>query len=464
MCDYLREHLHKGFIVPSKAPFASPVLFAKKPGGGWRFCVDYCLLNSKTKLDRMPLPLINETLDRLSRARIFTKLDIRQAFHRIRMHPDSEDLTTFRTRYGCFKYRVVPFGLTNGPAAFQRFINNILMDLLDECCTAYIDDIIIYSEDPLMHEIHVQKVMKRLMDAGLYADIKKSEFFVTKTKYLGFIISTDGISVDPEKIAAIVSWKEPNTVKGVQSFLGFCNFYRRFVRNFGQVACPLTNLTRKDTKWHWGRKEQEAFNKLKKALISAPVLAYFNPLANTKVETDASDGVVAGVMSQEGPDGLYHPVAYLSVGMNEHEMRYEIYDKEMLAVVTALREWKSELQSLQKEFLVVTDHKALEYFSTKRELNDRQIRWLDTLSELHFKITYRPGRENHLADALSRKSEDLKTQKALKEASKTATLIKPESIVTTVEIGLNALEVRPYGFELVDLILTANKDLELTAP
>src|SRR6516164_10580420 len=134
----------------------------------------------------MPLPLINKTLDQLSRVQIFTKLDIRQAFHRIQMHPDSEDLTTFRTRYSCFKYRVVPFGLTNGPAAFQRFINNILMDLLDECCTAYIDDIIIYSEDPLMHEIHFQKMMKRLMDAGLYADIKKSEFFVTKTKYLGF--------------------------------------------------------------------------------------------------------------------------------------------------------------------------------------------------------------------------------------------------------------------------------------
>ena len=133
--------------------------------------------------------------------------------------------------------------MTNRPVAFQQFINNILLDLLDECCTAYIDDIIIYSEDLIIHKFHVQKVIKRLMDTGLYADIKKSEFFMTKTKYLGFIISTDGVAVDPEKIVVISSWKEPDTVKGIQSFLRFCNFYHRFVQNFGQIAHPLMNLT-----------------------------------------------------------------------------------------------------------------------------------------------------------------------------------------------------------------------------
>jgi hypothetical protein len=157
--SYLEEHLHKGFIVPSSAPFASPILFAKKPGGGWRFCVDYRRLNAITKKDRYPIPLIEETLARLARAKIFTKLDIRQAFYRIRLDEEAEDLTTFRTRYGSYKYKVLPFGLCNGPASFQRYINDVLFEYLDDFCTAYMDDILIYSEDPLEHEAHVSKVL-----------------------------------------------------------------------------------------------------------------------------------------------------------------------------------------------------------------------------------------------------------------------------------------------------------------
>jgi hypothetical protein len=156
---YLQEHLQKGFIVPSDAPFTAPVLFAKKPGGGWRFCVDFRKLNAITKKDRYPLPLIEEMLTRLLRAKIFTKLDVRQAFYRIRLKEEVEELTTFRTRYGLYKYRVVPFGLCNGPVSFQRFINSVLFDYLDDFCTAYMDDILIYSDDPLEHEVHVKKVL-----------------------------------------------------------------------------------------------------------------------------------------------------------------------------------------------------------------------------------------------------------------------------------------------------------------
>ena len=191
MRDYLASNLAKGFIVSSKAPFASPVLFARKGDGSLRFCVDYRKLNALTKKNRYPLPLIDETLARLSRAKIFTKLDIRQAFHRIRMDPASEELTAFRTRYGLFQYKVMPFGLTNGPATFQSLINDALRDLLDVTCTAYLDDILIYSEDELQHETHVKEVIERLHKAGLQADIKKCEFGVKRTKYLGFIISTD---------------------------------------------------------------------------------------------------------------------------------------------------------------------------------------------------------------------------------------------------------------------------------
>jgi hypothetical protein len=215
MRDYLTDNLAKGFVVSSKAPFSSPVLFARKANGGLRFCVDYRKLNALTKKNRYPLPLIDETLARLSKAKIFTKLDIRQAFHRIRMSPESEELTAFRTRYGLFQYKVLPFGLTNGPATFQGYINDVLRDLLDVICTAYLDDILIYSTDELEHEAHVKQVVDRLRATGLQADIQKCEFSVTKTKYLGFIVSTEGIQVDQDKVKVIADWPQPRTVRGV---------------------------------------------------------------------------------------------------------------------------------------------------------------------------------------------------------------------------------------------------------
>src|SRR6266480_6412625 len=194
---------HNNNTTAQRTAQQSPVLFAKKPGGGWRFCVDYRKLNSITKKDQYPIPLIEETLARLSKARIFTKLDVRYAFNRIRLKEDIEDLTTFCTHYGSYKYRVMPFGLCNGPASFQRFINSVLFDYIDDFCTAYINDILIYSEDPLEHKAHVCKVLDRLRQASLPVDIKKSEFSVTSTKYLGFIISTEGITIDPDKVAII---------------------------------------------------------------------------------------------------------------------------------------------------------------------------------------------------------------------------------------------------------------------
>jgi Reverse transcriptase (RNA-dependent DNA polymerase) len=206
----------------------------------WRgvICVDYRKLNAITKKDKYPLPLVEETLTRLARARVFTKLDVRQAFYRIRMKDSVKDLTTFRTRYGTYRYKVLPFGLCNEPASFQRYINNALFDYLDDFCAAYVDDILIYSEDPLEHGIHVKKVLQRLSETGLQADIKKSQFFTTETKFLGYIITANGVRMDPEKAAAIKDWKPPTTLKGVQLFLGFCNFYRQFLKDCGRVVPP----------------------------------------------------------------------------------------------------------------------------------------------------------------------------------------------------------------------------------
>jgi hypothetical protein len=346
---------------------------ARKPGGGLRFCVDYRKLNAVTKKDRYPLPLVDELMERLSQAKIFTKLDIRQGFHRIRMSPESEDLTTFRTRYGAYKYRVMPFGLTNGPATFQRFVNETFMDYLDDFLTAFIDDLLIYSNNKLEHEEHVKKVLTRLREAGLQASISKCEFHVTRTKYLGFIVTTEGIEVDPEKTAVIAKWERPLTVKGVQSFLGFCNFYRRFIKDYSRIAKPLTRLTRVDVSFRWDADCQSAFDELKRRLTSAPILRHYRPDLPTRIETDASDEVVAGVLSQQ-EEGNWHPVAYYSKTMSSPEQNYEIHDKEMLAIIRALEEWRAELEGLQRKerFDILTDHKALEYFMTTKKLNARQ--------------------------------------------------------------------------------------------
>jgi hypothetical protein len=274
---YLVDNLNKGFIVNSSSPFASLVLFVKKANRSLRFCVDYRKLNSLTRNDPYPIPRIDELISRVSKAKVFTKLDIRQAFHRIRMAPDSEEYTTFRTRYGAYKCKVLPFGLCNGPATFQRYMNDVLIDYLDEFCIAYLDDILIYSEDPLEHEEHVRKVLIRLRDAGLQADIKKSEFSVERTKYLGYILTTHGLEIDPDKVEPLWNWIRPNTVTGVKSYLGFCGFYRQFVRNFGLIAKPLSTITRPSEPFIWTDECTEAFETLRNRLLELATLYHFDP-------------------------------------------------------------------------------------------------------------------------------------------------------------------------------------------
>jgi len=420
-----------------------------------------------TRKDRYPLPLLDETLARISKAKIFTKLDIRQAFHRIRIDPASEDLTTFRTRYGCYKYKVVPFGLTNGPATYQRYMNDVLFDYLDDFCTAYLDDVIIYSENELEHEEHVRKVIQRLRQAGLQGDIKKSEFSVKQTKFLGFIISTDGIKADPEKTFVIDQWEPPRTVKGVQSFLGFCGFYRRFIKDYGRIAKPLNHLTRKDQPFKFDLACKRAFKELKRRLVSAPVLAHFDPQLPLRVETDASDGVVGSAFSQKHSDGEWHPVAFFSKTMEDAELNYPIHDKEMLAIILSLQHWRAELQGTPQTVEVLSDHKALEYFMTTKALTARQARWAEVLSQYNFRIMYKPGKSNHV-DALTCWEQDSDALQLAKSSLRMQILLKPEHIDPRIQLELVtdqavcAIELEA-GFDLVDNLLRANRTSESLA-
>ena len=404
---YLDENLAKGFIRASRSHAASPVMFVKKPGGGLRFCVDYRALNAITIKDRYPLPLIAETLHQLIKAKIFTKIDIIAAFNMLRIREGDEELTAFRTRFGLFESLVLPFGLCNGPASFQHFINDTLHEYLADFCTAYLDDILIYSDNELEHEVHVKKILSRLRDAGLQADITKCKFHVTEIAYLGMIVTTEGIKMDPAKVETVVNWPNLVNVKDVQSFLGFANFYRRFVYGFSDIAGPLTNLTKKETEFLWTDKCQLAFEMLKKAFTSDVILRHFDPDRPIIVETDASDYVSGGILSQYDDDGILHPVAYFSKKHNPAECNYEIYDKELMAIVRCFEEWRPELEGSAFPISVISDHKNLEYFASTKQLSRRQARWSEFLSRFDFKIVYRPGKAGGKPDALTRRSGDL---------------------------------------------------------
>ncbi|MDI6015458.1 reverse transcriptase domain-containing protein [Escherichia coli] len=426
----LTELLDKGFIRVSNSPAAAPVLFAKKPGGGLRFCVDYRGLNKITRKDRYPLPLINETLQRISRAKWYTKLDIVAAFYHIRIAEGSEWMTAFRTRYGLYEWLVTPFGLANAPSTFQRYVNWALREFLDEFVSAYMDDILIFTEGTLDdHRKQVRKVLQKLREAGLTADINKSDFEVTTTKYLGFIIDAkEGIKMDPEKVKAITEWQAPTTVKGVRGFLGFANFYRRFIKDFSKIASPLTDLTKKDIPFRWTAEAQQAFETLKEMFIAEPTLLQFDADRETVVETDSSGYVVGGTLMQYDDKGLLRPCAFFSKRNSPAECNYEIYDKELLAVIRCLEEWEAELLAV-RSFKILTDHRNLEYFLTVRRLSERQMRWAELLSRFNFKMVYRPGILNSMADALSRREQDLPRDQADERlASREVKLLKDEWI------------------------------------
>jgi hypothetical protein len=225
-----------------------------------------------TVKDHRPLPLIGEALDRLANAKIYTKLDIKDAYHNLWIAEGDEWKMAFWTKYGLYEYLVMPFGLTNAPASFQRSMNEILSDYLDVFCIAYLDDILIYSDNLEQHRRHVKMILRMVEEVGLTLKASKCEFHTNKTEYLGYIISPTGIEIDPDTVRAVAEWKEPTNVKGVQSFLGFANFYRRFIRDFSKITAPLTRLVRKDTPWGWRNDAQVAFEELKRGMLSEPIL------------------------------------------------------------------------------------------------------------------------------------------------------------------------------------------------
>ncbi|CAO3619736.1 unnamed protein product [Cunninghamella blakesleeana] len=428
--EYLDENLEKGFIKPSKSPAGAPILFVKKKDGSLRLCVDYRSLNKITIKNRYPLPLITEMIDRLKDATVFSKIDLRGAYNLVRIKPGDEWKTAFRTRYGHFEYNVMPFGLSNAPAVFQHMINDIFKDMLDRFVIAYLDDILVYSPNQETHDQHVYQVLERLKEYKLYAKLEKCSFDQQEVEFLGHVISPTGIGMDYNKIKSIQEWKPPTSVKELQVFLGFANYYRKFIKNYSKITVPLTKLLSKEKPvWEWTSESQSSFDKLKQLFCSAPILRHANITKSFILETDASDFAIGAVLSQYCEDNLLHPVAYYSRKLKPAEINYEIYDKELLAIIDAFNNWRHLLIATATPIKVYSDHKNLVYFTTTKRLNRRQVRWSLFLADFNFEITYRSGSKQGKPDALSRQPEMRLKEGDSEYEIQQQTLLKPHQFI-----------------------------------
>lgn len=421
---YLAEYLQRGWIRRSRSPAGAPILFAKKKDASLRLCVDYRGLNKITIKNRHPLPLISESLERLAQAKFYTKLDVREAYHRIRIKEGDEWKTAFRTRYGHFEYTVMPFGLTNAPAQFQAYMNKALIGLVDVTCIVFLDDILVFSKTEEEHVGHVKEVLSRLREADLFVHLDKCEWHSRRTEYLGYIISPEGVSMDLARVKTIQEWPVPRTVRDIRVFIGFMNYYRRFIAGFSRLALPLTKLTQKAPnsarKGHAMRREEsqplhlddkslKSFQDLKDSFIDVPILAHFESDRPTRVEVDASGGAISGILSQlvprEGHPPQWRPIDFFSKKLIQAEYNYDVHDQELLAIVKSLEHWRRYLDSTF--FEVLTDHQNLKWFMETKVLNHRQVRAYLVLSRFDFIIKHRSGATNP-ADGPSRRPDYMK--------------------------------------------------------
>ena len=430
--EFVEEHLTSGRIRPSKSPFAAPFFFVKKKCGSLRPVQDYRRLNDMTIKNRYPLPLVSELMDKLKGSRYFTKIDIRWGFNNIRIKEGDEHKAAFITNRGLFEPLVMFFGLTNSPATFQAMMNDIFRDLISAGhVIIYMDDILIFTDDIATHRLITRQVLQILLDNNLSLKLEKCVFEVEEVEYLGVIIAHGTMRMDPKKIEAVASWPTPRNKKDVQQFLGFVNFYRRFVRNFARLATPLNRLCG-SSPWVWSSTEQEAFLALRKAATEGPVLSLPIDDAPFRVEADSSGYATGAVLSQL-QDNHWRPIAYYSKGLNDVERNYDIHDRELLSIMRALADWRRYLHGSTTPFEIYTDHKNLQYFMTNQKLNRRQARWSLELAEFNFTLIHKPGTSMICADALSRRPDHDKGE----NDNIDMTLLKPEHI-RRVEVSYEA--------------------------
>ena len=400
--QYAKELIEKKLIEPSSSPWGAPVLFVpKKRGEGWkglRLCIDYRMLNKQTIRNSFPIPRIDDLVDQLGQAKVFSSLDLTASYWQCRLSDEDKPKTAFRTPWGLFQWKVCPMGLSNSPARFQSVMNRIFQPLLNKCVTVYLDDILIFSRTAEEHIHHLRQVFDILRQNQFVVSKEKSQFNLPEVHYLGHIVGREGLKVDSKKVQAVQDWPQPQTVTQVRSFLGFVNYFRRFVDHFADKARPLNELLKgakkKQARVVWTKECQTAFEQLKKSLTTAPVLVVPDFDKPFVVEADASDNCLGAVLLQDG-----HPVAYESRTFLPAERNYHTTERELAAVVHALKIWRCYLWG--KRFTVNSDHEPLKYLQSKGTLTPRQARWSEFLSAYDYVWIYKKG-TTMIADALSR--------------------------------------------------------------
>ena len=412
----VQELLECELIRESSSPWGAPVLFvAKKTPGEWRMCIDYRMLNAKTLRNMYPLPRIQECLDKLGNATSLSSIDLTSGFWQIRVAEGDVPKTAFNTRYGKYEFLVMPFGLTNAPATFQTLMNSILRPYIDKFVLVYMDDILVYSNSEEEHRHHLRLVFEALRKAKLYANPLKCSFNKPTAEFCGHEVGQGVIKVLHSKVKAIREWPQPRTVHDVRQFYGLVNYYRRFIRNFSIIGAPLSDLfktegdpkdKRKNRPVVWNMAHQMAFDRLKEAITSAPVLIQPDETKPYTIETDSSDFGNGMALLQMGDDGKLHPVAFDGRKLHGAELRYPTHEKELLAIKDAITRWRVYIDN-GLPVTVITDHDSLKYMNTMTNPSKRLARWVEEFQSYNLHIRYRPGKLATVPDALSRRPDYL---------------------------------------------------------
>jgi len=394
--NQVAELVSKGWVRESLSPCAVPVILVPKKDGSWRMCTDCRAVNNITIKYRHPIPRLDDLLDELFGACLFSKIDLKSGYHQIRIREGDEWKTAFKTKYGLYEWMVMPFGLTNAPSTFMRLMNHVLREFLGKFVVVYFDDILIYSKNLEEHCGHLRAVLEVLRKEHLFANLEKCVFCTDHVTFLGFVVSSKGIHMDEEKVRAIKDWPPPKNVSEVRSFHGLASFYRRFVKDFSTIAAPLNEIVKKNVVFKWGEKQEQAFAALKEKLTKAPILALPNFSKSFEIECDASNVGIGAVLMQEG-----HPIAYFSEKLKGASLNYSTYDKELYALFRALQTWQHYL--LPKEFVIHSDHESLKHLKGQGKLNKRHAKWVEFLEQFPYVIKHKKGKANVVADALSRR-------------------------------------------------------------
>lgn len=401
----IEDMLNQNIIRPSDSPWSSPIWIVPKKADAsnrkkWRLVIDFRKLNEKTIDDRYPIPNVSDILDKLGRCQYFSTLDLASGFYQIEMHPDDIKKTAFSVENGHYEYLRMPFGLKNAPATFQRVMDNVLRGMVNKTCLVYMDDIIVFSTSLQEHLVNLKKVFDRLRESNLKIQLDKSEFLHKEVKFLGHIITPNGIKPNPDKIKTIENFPIPKTVKQIKSFLGLLGYYRKFIQNFANLTKPFTQCLKKGA--NINIKDPiyiKTFEDCKKLLSNEPLLQYPDFNQEFILTTDACNIAIGAILSQ-GRIGSDKPIAYASRTLNSSEQNYSTIEKELLAIVWATKYFRPYLYG--RKFKIVTDHKPLQWLMSLKEPHSRLVRWRLKLEEFDYEVIYKKGKLNVNADALSR--------------------------------------------------------------